>query len=224
MSSEMKLIMENWRGFNKESLHEGKIRDAFQRFLGHTPDKFDQPVDFQHITTAYEYFSKIMALVDALAIYQQEQFREEVIKDLGTDVIETALEFHKAVPGWGNLLAMSTAVLKSAKTIDHGIELMAKSNKVKAGVAKMIKGRAGEYVALDDSKIDKHPLAVIFNVDDNMSAPLKKEELENFANWFLAFMYNNPQDPTGNAMKYADNKLAQYLKTKRGWREVKPPA
>ena len=224
MSKEMKLIMENWRGFNKRPLHEGKIRDAFQRFLGHTPDKFDEPADFQNVTTAYEYFSKIKALVSALAIYQQEQFREEVLKDLGTEVIETALELNKTVPFWGNLLAMGTASLKGAKTIDQGIELMAKSKEVQAGVAKLTKGLAGQYVALDDSKINKHPLAAIFNVDDNMSAPLKKEELENFANWFLAFMYKNPNDPVGNAMKYADNKLAQYLKTKRGWREVKPPA
>ena len=213
MSREMKLIMENWR---KSQVNEGII-DSFKRFLGYPPSELDEPSDFSNVQTAGDFFNKIKATVKVAALYQRAEWRKELKVALGREVIDTALEFVKVTPGIGNAIALAQASVKMAETVEMGIELVAKERAIDAAVGKSLKGIAGQLVAIDDSKIDKHPLAKIFNISDQKEAVLRKEEMENFANWFLVFMQNFPNKPVGDAQTYADRQLAHYLKVKRGF-------
>jgi len=213
MKNDMKIIMENWK---KSEINEG-IMDSFKRFLGYPPSEIDEPSDFSNVQTAGDFFNKIKATVKVAVIYQKEEFRKELITAVGMEVIDTSLEFVKVTPGIGNAIALGKAAVMTAQTIELGIEMVAKSREVDKAVAKSLKGIAGQLVAIDDSKIDKHPLAKIFNISDQKEAVLRKEEMENFANWFLVYMQNFPNKPVGDAQTYADRQLAQYLKTQRGF-------
>ncbi len=209
----MKLIMENWR---KSEINEGLL-DSFKRFLGFPPSEIDEPSDFSNVQTAGDFFNKIKATVKIAALYQKEEFRKEMVTELGKEVIDTSLEFVKVTPGVGNAIALGQAAVKSAETIQMGFELVLKSREIDKAVGKSLKGIAGQLVAIDDSNIDKHPLAKIFNISDQKEAVLRKEEMENFANWFLVYMQNFPDRPVGDAQTYADRQLSQYLKTQRGF-------
>ena len=211
--NDMKLIMENWR---KSTINEG-ILDSFKRFLGFPPSERDEPSDFSNVQTAGDFFNKIKATVKIAALYQKEEFRKEMVTELGKEVIDTSLEFVKVTPGVGNAIALGQAAVKAAETIQMGFELVLKSREIDKAVGKSLKGIANQLVAIDDSKIDKHPLAKIFNVSDQKEAVLRKEEMENFANWFLVFMQRFPDKPVGEATSYADRMLMQYLKVKRGF-------
>ena len=209
----MKLIMESWR---KSQINEGLL-DSFKRFLGFPPSEIDEPADFSNVETAGDFFNKIKATVKIAALYQKEEFRKEMVTELGKEVIDTSLEFVKVTPGVGNAIALGQAAVKSAETIQMGFELVLKSREIDKAVGKSLKGIAGQLVAIDDSNIDKHPLAKIFNISDQKEAVLRKEEMENFANWFLVFMQKFPDKPVGEATSYADRMLMQYLKVKRGF-------
>ena len=213
MKNDMKLIMENWK---KSEINEG-ILDSFKRFLGFPPSEIDEPSDFSNVQTAGDFFNKIKATVKIAVLYQKEEFRKEMVTELGKEVIDASLEFVKVTPGVGNAIALGKALVKSAELTELGIELVAKSRELDKAVGKSLEGIAGQLVTIDDSKIDKHPLAKIFNVSDQKEAVLRKEEMENFANWFLVFMQRFPDKPVGDAQTYADRQLSQYLKTQRGF-------
>ena len=219
MSNEMKLIMENWR---RNALQDNNINESllgqFKRFLGFPPEELDDPTDFSSVLTAGDFLRKISAAVKIAALYQKEEFRKEMIVELGQEVIDTSLEFVKATPAIGNAIAAGQAVVKTANTIQMGMELLEKAKQVDKAAGKALKGIAGQLVAIDDSNIDEHPLAKIFNISDQKEAALRKEEIDNFANWFLVYLRENGDDRIQDAAKYADNKLNLYLQQNRGFR------
>ena len=213
MKNDMHLIMENWR---KNTINEGFL-DSVKRFFGFPPKELDEPADFTSVQTAGDFFNKIVGAVKIAALYEKQEFRKEMAVGLGVEVIDTSLEFVKTTPVVGNAISLGKALVKSAKTVELGMELLAKSKEVDTAVAKSLEGIAGRLVAIDDNNIDKHPLAKIFNISDEKEAVLRKQEIENFANYFLAYMKNFPGAPIGDATTYADRMLVKYLQTKRGF-------
>tara|TARA_B100000287_G_scaffold246785_1_gene231951 strand:+ start:166 stop:816 length:651 start_codon:yes stop_codon:yes gene_type:complete len=213
MKNDMHLIMENWR---KHTINEGFL-DSVKRFFGFPPKELDEPTDFTNVQTAGDFFNKIVSAVKIAALYEKQEFRKEITVGLGMEVVDTSLEFVKATPVVGNAISLGKALIKSAQTVEMGMELLAKSKEVNAAVAKSLKGIAGRLIAIDDSNIDKHPLAKIFNISDQKEAVLRKQEIDNFANYFLAYIKNFPNAPVGDATTYADRMLVKYLQTKRGF-------
>ena len=193
MSKEMKVIMENWR---KSVITEQ--------------------------VTADDYVKRIKIGLTVLAAKQAGKAALKALRDeLGPQIVDAGLEMVKSVPGVGNAISGITALWKAGKASASAIMAGAEVSKVAFDVLKLA---ADDYIEADDSKIsDGNPLAVLFNIDDPMEVPLKPEFLNNFAGALLNTLRKDPNMVISDPDKFAEEKLAMYLNSKKHLKDAKPP-
>lgn len=195
MSSDMKLIMENWRS---SVLQE------------------------QEATTAREFVDRIkLGLVVLSAKAAGKEALRQLADEIGPDLLEAGLDMVKAIPGVGNAVSSITSLWKAGKATVKGILA---TKEVAQAAYDVMRSAAKNYVEAEDDEIsDGNPLAVLFGIDDVMEVPLKPAFLTNFAGTLLNFLQNKPDMVIDDPNSFAEKMLAQYINKKGHLSGAKPP-
>jgi hypothetical protein len=198
MKNDMKLIMESWRG----SLQE--------QSPSQTPVKASDYVD--KIKLGLGYLSAKAA---------GEEFATQFLEEVGPELAATAVDLVKTLPVVGNVVSGLSALWSGGKAT---AKIVLGGGKIAKAAFDVMKIAAEDYVDMDDDKVsDGNPLAVLFNVDDEMEVPLKPEFLSNFAGNLLRTLQQNPDYQISDPDKFAEQLLARYLNNRGHLKDAKPP-
>jgi hypothetical protein len=194
MSTEMKLIMENWR---RNVLNE-------------------------EATTAKAFLDKIkIGLLVLSAKAAGAEALSQLKDELAPEVLGAGLEMVKTIPAVGNAISGLTAFWKSGKA---AVKTILAAKEMSQAAFNVMKVAAVDYVQMEDGKVsDGNPLAKLFNIDDKMEIPLKPEVLTNFAGSLLATLRQDPDMVIQDTDTFAEEKLAMYIVAKGYMADAKAP-
>ena len=195
MSSDMKLIMENWRN------------SALQE---------------QEATTAKDFVDRIkLGLLVLSAKAAGKEALRQLAEEVGPEMMEAGLDMVKAIPGVGNAVSAITSLWKSGKAT---VKTILAAKEVAEAAFDVMKVAAVDYVEMDDSKVsDGNPLAKLFNIDDVMEVPLKPEFLTNFAGTLLKSLQADPNMTINDPETFAEDMLANYINQKGHFKNAERP-